>query len=1058
MNNTMRSLILVAGFLSVGITTHAQQKLYPQHFDLQEVTLLDSPLKNAMDLNIQHLMEYDVDRLLTPYVRQAGLNTGVYAGWESKHPNFENWGSGNFRLDGHVGGHYLTALSLAYAACHDQAVRNQLKDRIDYMVSVMDDCQKHFDSNTTGLYGMISGVPYNNIWTDMYAGKMPNFGYSAVPLYTQHKVFAGLRDAYVHTGNATALKCLLKMADWFVGLFAKFSQAQQQQILDTEHGGVNETMADAYLLCQYDAEFAGKANTYLEYAKKYSHQSRISNMQTLNKTYLDNQHANTQVPKYIGFERIYQLDNTQTTYSKAAQNFWQDVAQNRTVCIGGNSVNEHFLAASGAGKYMTELDGPESCNSNNMLKLSEELFDRTHDARYADFYESTTWNHIMSTQDPQTGGYVYFTPLRPQSYRIYSKPNQDMWCCVGTGMENHSKYGEFVYTHNVSGAGQDRVLYVNLFVASKLQNDVYAVTQQTQFPYQQKTVITIDRAGEYAIAVRHPSWAQEGYSVLVNGNDETGSVTAGTASYVTLQSRQWNAGDRIEISLPMALRYEQCPNLGDYIAFKYGPVLLGAKTSQSTDASAPHYDVLTHEYALGERMGHAPGSYTTRKDINSSPLLICDRKDVLSRITVQNQDLLTFTLDASRKDANATNYTWNQPLTLAPYYTLHHARVNNYFYQTSLNDYNNSTMVVSEQIAIALDRRTISAVATGEQQSEAGITSYSTDVKGSWKDEYYRSAENNSDEAYIQYVLANPNQESDSLAILCRFTTDDANRKGSMYLDGVKLMDFTISAQMGNVDGSFVNFEIPVPRRLLRDQNGQVKKSFTFRIQGNKSSYFPSLYYLRLVRSSVQQEDRTPFASSQWALTGDAGRVSQDKIAANIGNNTITVQAGTGNNNVCLMYNNAGVSIPLSQKTLVIIGTNLSTTSGKSYLWWLNNANHGTQVAPTRTKKLANGDVRLEWDITKSGLNDNSKTNPWTLNGKTIFGLTSTTGTTVIKYIGFVRYRGDVNDNGVVDKTDLTLQNTILMGKRNTSAKNTDHNDDGRVSIADTAIVIENMK
>ena len=124
---------------------------------------------------------------------------------------------------------------------------------------------------------------------------------------------------------------------------------------------------------------------YLKAAKRFSHKAMIDGMQTVNTTFLDGKHANTQVPKYIGFERIYEADATQIAYRKAAENFWQDVAANRTVCIGGNSVNEHFLSVSNSNRYIDQLDGPESCNSNNMLKLSEMLSDRTHNAMYADF-------------------------------------------------------------------------------------------------------------------------------------------------------------------------------------------------------------------------------------------------------------------------------------------------------------------------------------------------------------------------------------------------------------------------------------------------------------------------------------------------------------------------------------------------------------------------------------------------------------------------------------------------------------------------------------------------
>ena len=419
---------------------HAQSLLYPHHFDLHEVTLLDGPFKTAMDLNIKMLMQYDVDRLLTPFVRQAGLHSGRYADWESKHPNFINWGGNNFDLSGHVGGHYVSALALAYAACHDAATKARLKERLDYMIDVLKDCQDAYDTNTEGLYGFIGGQPILDVWKKMYAGDIAPFRNRRgwVPFYCQHKVLAGLRDAYLYAGNTTARELFRKLADWSVNLVSNLSDATMQSVLDTEHGGMNESLADAYAL------FGN--SKYLDAARKYSHKTMINGMQTLNPTFLDNRHANTQVPKYIGFERVSEEDATATAYATAANNFWTDVAHNRTVCIGGNSVGEHFLSVGNRNRSIDHLDGPESCNTNNMMKLSEMMSDRTHDARYADYYEYAMYNHILSTQDPTTGGYVYFTTLRPQGYRIYSKVNEGMWCCVGTGMENHSKYGHFVYT------------------------------------------------------------------------------------------------------------------------------------------------------------------------------------------------------------------------------------------------------------------------------------------------------------------------------------------------------------------------------------------------------------------------------------------------------------------------------------------------------------------------------------------------------------------------------------------------------------------------------------
>ena len=553
-------------FLATPRFANAQSQIYPQHFNLDEVSLLDSPFKKAMDTNNALLLKYDVDRLLTPFIREAGLTniSGKYYNWTSTHPSFSNWGLSSWSLEGHVGGHYLTALALAYAATDDQAMKTKLKERLDYMLDILKDCQDAYKGNTAGMEGFIGGQPITQIWTGLYKNDLTAFRQYGgwVPFYCQHKVLAGLRDAWLYSGSELARDLFKGLCDWSVNVVSKLSESDMQNVLGWEHGGMNEPLADAYRLF-------GEVK-YLNAAVKYCHQYEVNGMQTLNKSFLDGQHANTQVPKFIGFERIYQeylrdgKPSTATKYRTAAHNFWTDVANNRTVCIGGNSVSEHFLAASRGAQYIDNLEGPESCNSNNMLKLSEFLFDETHSAQYADFYESTMWNHILSTQDPQTGGYVYFTTLRPQAYRIYSKVNQGMWCCVGTGMENHAKYGHFIYTHSAD----NKTLYVNLFTPSKLNGEVFALTQQTKFPYEQKSTITIDKDGDFTLALRHPAWITAGFKVTVNGADVNTTAKQGTASYVSI-NRSWKKGDVVELTLPMELRYEECPNYTDYIAFKY---------------------------------------------------------------------------------------------------------------------------------------------------------------------------------------------------------------------------------------------------------------------------------------------------------------------------------------------------------------------------------------------------------------------------------------------------------------------------------------------------------
>lgn len=836
-----RHLLFIGIFvLSGGTAATAQSSLYLHHFDLSEVTLLDSPYKTAMDLNIKTLLEYDADRLLTPFVRQAGLNTGQYANWVTRHPIFTNWGNASFDLSGHVGGHYLTALALAYAACHDSATKAQLKQRLNHMLAVLADCQKAFDNNKDGLYGYLGGQPINDDWRKMFAGDISAFRSHRgwVPFYCEHKVLAGLRDAYVYAGSEAAGEMFRKLCDWSINVVAKLSDNTMQTVLDTEHGGMNEVLADAYALF-------GDAK-YLEAAEKYSHKTMLNGMQTANATFLDGRHANTQVPKYIGFERVYEDDNAKTAYAKAAENFWTDVAHNRTVCIGGNSVNEHFLAASAGNRYIDQLDGPESCNTNNMLKLSELLADRTHDARYADFYEYAMINHILSTQDPMTGGYVYFTTLRPQGYRIYSQVNQGMWCCVGTGMENHSKYGHFVYTHD-----GDSVLYVNLFTASKLSAGHFVLTQQTRYPYSQTTQITIGKGGRYTIAVRHPWWAGEDYAVLVNGKRQNICVEQGTASYARV-TRKWKAGDVITVNLPMTLRYETCPNYTDYGAFEYGPVLLAAQTTARDQADADTtgltVEKLQNEYAGEGRMDHAPGSMAQAKGLVDSPMLIGDRASVLSRVSAADTSKLEFAIDASRE--NTPGYRWSK-LTLRPFYTIHHARYMCYWYQQTADNYAHSDMAAIEQARKDLEKRTLDFVATGEQQSEAGHEySYSENsTTGMYNGENYRDAKAG---GYVQFSLFNNPGKTDNLSVMCRFTTADHGRKATLRVDGKKIADITIPATYKDAANGFFNVEFPIPAPLVKGADGKPKRKFVVSLSASEGTLLPGLYYLRLMNGYAE--------------------------------------------------------------------------------------------------------------------------------------------------------------------------------------------------------------
>ncbi len=1028
---------LLSSLLSISPTTaaHAQTALYPQHFPLSEVTLLPSPFRTAMLRNIEQLLAYDTDRLLTPYVRQAGLSSTTnpdspYYQWETLHPAFENWAwNPSFALDGHLGGHYLSALALAYAACcgndDDTSIttssitttpetitttattsnttitlpqaRAQLLDRLNHMVSVLADCQAAYDDNTEGLKGMICGLPDNTIWTSLHAGDPSQYAARSawVPLYVVHKTMAALRDAYVYASNDTALTLLKGMGDWLISLADSISDdTMQNTILATEHGGINEILADLYALTQDER--------FLRNATRFSHQQMITGMTNLSTTFLDYMHANTQVPKYLGFERIAQVDDSASStsssstsynpasYHSAALNFWTDVTANRTVAIGGNSVDEHFLAHDDGDPYITNLNGPETCNTYNMLKLSEALFDVSHDASLADYYERAILNHVLSTQDPLTGGYVYFTPLRPQSYRIYSVVNEAQWCCVGSGMENHSRYAHFAYTRSAPHSDDSSspltdtlpdTLWVNLYIASMLNNESMKLTQRTSFPYGTTSTIRVENSRTFTLALRHPSWTTGEFSVCVNGkNISPLEVEEGKASYVYV-TRQWEEGDSVVVNFPMSLALEPCPNNNDYVALRYGPTVLAAATT-STDPNDDNYEELTAQYAGIGRMDHAPGSMESMLSLATAPMLIGDRDTILNRVKEQDLDELTFTVDASREGGS-----WGT-LTLAPFYTVQNTRYCLYWLQQSEEDFANSDIAQQEAEALALEERTLDMVATGEQQSEAGhnCMASSDSSTGTYNGEYYRDA---TASGYFQYDLSLSGATlDDNISVMFRYCTADAGRVGQIYIDGVLFETVTVINSATAV-GTFYDAEYLIPESFLLDAEGNLKASLTIRMQGSSTDYAPGVYCIRLLTGYEGRAAYT-FLATDWT-TGDAGRIPASSFSYDEEANTLSPSA-TGANNICLNLTADAMEkyyITNDETYLLVCGQDLSLADKASYLWWLNGGNEGTEVAPSYAIETSDGRELIVWNIRESGIDYYTKNATNELSGNTIFGLTS---------------------------------------------------------------------
>jgi DUF1680 family protein len=605
-----------------------------ESFALADVRLQDgSPFKSAEQNNLRYVLAMDPDRLLAPYLREAGL--------EPKADSYGNWE--NTGLDGHIGGHYLSALSLAWAATGNEEART----RLQYM---LDELERAQQANGDGYLG---GVPGGKAaWDEIRRGTIDAELFSLndkwVPWYNLHKSFSGLRDAYVHTGSEQAKRMLVALTEWAVGLVAGLSDKQIQVMLITEHGGLNEVFADV-------AAMTGDPR-YLELAQRFSHRLVLDPL-LQQEDRLDGLHANTQIPKVIGYKRVSQLTGDDR-WADAADRFWHNVVYQRSVAIGGNSVREHFHPVDDFSEMTSDVEGPETCNTYNMLKLSKLLYGDSGDLEYIEYYERALYNHILSSQHPDDGGLVYFTPMRPAHYRKYSRPGVAMWCCIGSGMENHFKYGELIYARR----GAD--LFVNLFIPSRLApaGSELRLVQATAFPDGEKTLITLEKGGgEFALNLRYPAWVAEGaLSVTVNG--EKVEMSAKPGEYVGIE-RRWRAGDEVAVTLPMTTRLEPLPDGSDWYAVLHGPVVLAAKT--------PIFENEALEFRADDsRMGHKADGPLCPPD--ATPMMVAAPDEFLATVEPVNGKSLTFR--AKGLDVGGAG-----SVELVPFFRLHDSRYTLYW-------------------------------------------------------------------------------------------------------------------------------------------------------------------------------------------------------------------------------------------------------------------------------------------------------------------------------------------------------------------------------------------
>ena len=491
--------------------------------------------EKSQELGLKYVLSFSPDRFLSPAYTALGKEPKAmtYGGWEAR------------QIQGHMLGHYLSALS----GFVFQTGSKEAKEKLDYTVSCIKSIQRE-----DGYFGGSPSTPFDTVFSSHGNFAVERFSLASwwVPWYSIHKIYAGLIDAYIYGKNSDALEIVKRMADWAIRGTEKMNDSDIQKMLTCEHGGMCKVFADLYGITN--------DKKYLAEAERWIHKEIIEPA-IREEDALQGYHANTQIPKFIALARLYELTG-KAEYRKGAEFFFNTVAKKRSYAIGGNSKGEHFGKV---GDETLSRDTTETCNTYNMLELAEHIFDWKKESDIADFYERALYNHILASQDPQTGAKTYFVALQRGAFKVYCSHDDSMWCCTGTGLENPSRYNRFI----ARDFGES--LYINLFIDSTISTaDGWQVRIETDFPYSQSVIIKALKKGNQAkkLLVRSPSWCEE---LLFR---------AGKDGYIDFG--EMTEGKEIKLEVPMKLWIRKAQdNSGNFSIF-YGAITLAADLGADT--------------------------------------------------------------------------------------------------------------------------------------------------------------------------------------------------------------------------------------------------------------------------------------------------------------------------------------------------------------------------------------------------------------------------------------------------------------------------------------------
>jgi DUF1680 family protein len=759
---------------------------------MADVQLLEGIFKQSQEKGKEYLIYLDVDRLIAPCYEAASQppKKPRYGGWEKR------------GISGHSIGHWLSAASTMYSHTEDEL----LKEKLDYAVQELA-CVQNFDED--GFVGGFSRACFDRTFSGDFEVDGFSLGGAWVPWYSIHKIYAGLIDTYLYTGNNQALEIVLKLADWAKKGSDNLSEEQFQRMLTCEHGGMNEVFADLYIITNNQ--------DYLDLAIRFCHQA-VLNPLSKGIDNLEGKHANTQIPKLIGAAKLYDITGNET-YKKMAEFFWTQVTNHRSYVIGGNSIEEHFGPED---RDELGITTTETCNTYNMLKLTEYLFKWDQKAEYIDFYEKALYNHILASQDPHSGMKTYFVSTQPGHFKVYCTPDESFWCCTGTGMENPARYTRSIYY------SKQCELYINLFIASEIyvKDKNIKIRQETLFPESQHTKLVFEEATNegLTIQIRVPKWISGEVTAIVNNKKK---YVRSEHRYLSIKG-QWNAGDVIDVELPIGLHLETTKHTPKKTAILYGPVVLAGALGTE---NFPETDILDDHLKLNNH------------PLIDVPDLITDEKDLTKWINPVEGEPLSFLTEAIGQPGNKT-------LKLIPFYNLHHQRYTLYWNIMDSESYQTFKDEEKEK-ADRLRAITVDVVNPNEQQPEVehslkkinSRSGYSNRVGSGWRESI--------NEGFFSYEMKVIADKQMYLQVTYNGNDRSFHHEGHHYLREFDILidDYLIAHQIldKNKPGELFDVCYDIPLSLT---NGKEKVEIKF--TSKEGTAAGGVYGLRVVKDKGQ--------------------------------------------------------------------------------------------------------------------------------------------------------------------------------------------------------------